>query len=249
VFNLNARSPASSLPDPKDNILIDSNGNARLAGFKFITITSDQSTTTPPSWSDETQGVDPVLFEPGGFGSKEADCFGLGVVIYEVLSGQSPFPKSGSFSDLMKAVEGKRPERPQGKDGELFTDDIWDILELCWKHQPRDRIGASAALLRLEGHPPLSRPFFNVAAMASRIYSAMTGRIPIPVRFLHPTLGPPLLTLALSQDRQLRVGTTDSQFHHGQLIQGGDGLDAPGEGSKLPLKALKNLTIPGGYTL
>ena len=172
-----------SLPDSKGNILIDSNGNARLAGFTFVTITSDQPTTTSmPSWSGAGHGVDPILFEQRGIGSKETDCLGLGVVIYEVLSGRSPFP-----SVLTKALEGKRPERPQGKDGELFTDGICNILELCWKDQPRDRISASAALLRLEEHPPLSRSFFNVAAMASRIYSAVASRIPIPVCFFRPT--------------------------------------------------------------
>jgi hypothetical protein len=163
------------------------------------------------------------------------------VVIYEVLSGQSPSPKGGNFSDLMKAVEGKRPERSQGKDGELFTNDIWVILELCWKDRPRDRISASAALLRVEEHPPLSRPFFNVTAMASRIYSAGTGRIPIPVCFLRLALDPPLLTLAFSQDRQLHVGTTDSLFHHEQLIRGGDGLGAPRYTPQVPRRGCRLL--------
>ena len=230
-----------NLPDFKDNILIDGNGSARLAGFTFTPIASDRSTTSPPSRSDETQLVDPVLLEPGGFGSKETDCFGPGVVIYEVLSGQSPFPKGGSLSVLMKALEGKRPERPQGKDEELFTDDIWDTLELCWKHRLRDRISASAALLRLEEHPPLSKPFFNVTAMASRIYLAGTGRIPIPVCFLRLALNPPLLTLAFSHDRQLHLGTTDFLFHHGQPIRGGDGLGAPGYTPQVPRRGCRLL--------
>jgi hypothetical protein len=42
--------------------------------------------------------------------------------------------------------------------GKLFTDSIWEILKLCWKHQPHDRISAKAVLLGLEGNPSTSRP-------------------------------------------------------------------------------------------
>jgi serine/threonine protein kinase len=90
--------------------------------------------------------------------TKESDYYGLGMVIYEVLSGQRPFT-TGRNSSLWEDSEwGERPERPQGERGKLFTDEIWGILELCWKHQPHDRISASAVLLRLERHPPLSWP-------------------------------------------------------------------------------------------
>jgi hypothetical protein len=57
-------------------------------------------------------------------------------------------------------------ETPREKKETLFTDDIWDILELCWKPQPRDRISASAVLLRLEKHPPLPMPSSNVGGDA-----------------------------------------------------------------------------------
>jgi serine/threonine protein kinase len=115
-----------------------------------------------------TRWMSPELFVPEKFGlqecrpTKEADCYALGMVIYEVLSGQKPFAPSKGPVLRRKIVDGERPSRPRGKEGEVFTDEIWGALELCWKPRPRDRISASAVLLRLEGHPPLVRPSFGV---------------------------------------------------------------------------------------
>jgi hypothetical protein len=106
----------------------------------------------------------PELFDPGMFGlndrrpTKESDLHGLGMVIYEVLSGQIPFATDRDSAVIRKVLEGERPGRPQGEEGKLFTDDIWSTLKLCWKHRPRDRINAGTVLLRLEKHPPISRP-------------------------------------------------------------------------------------------
>jgi serine/threonine protein kinase len=101
----------------------------------------------------------PELFDPEKFGlrehrpTKESDCYALGMVIYELLSGRRPFGSNAHDVIARKVLKGERPGRPQGNKGDLFTDDIWDILELCWKHQPRDRISAGAVLLRLERYP------------------------------------------------------------------------------------------------
>jgi hypothetical protein len=112
--------------------------------------------------------MSPELFDPKIFGLKdsrptmESDYYGLGMTIYEVLSGLVPFAMHMNLVVGSQVLKGKRPTRPQGKEGELFTDEIWDTLELCWKHHPQDRISASAVLLRLGGFPPLLRSSFDV---------------------------------------------------------------------------------------
>jgi serine/threonine protein kinase len=90
--------------------------------------------------------------------TKGSDCFALGMVIYEVLSGKRPFATDKDSVIARMILDGHRPRRPQGKEGGLFTDVIWGALELCWKDQPQDRISVSAILRPLEGHPPLLRP-------------------------------------------------------------------------------------------
>jgi len=88
----------------------------------------------------------------------QSDCYSLGMVIYEVLSGQAPFaPHKGSIV-IRKVLEGERPARPQGDRGKLFTDAIWGLLELCWKPLPDNRISVGAVLQGLERKPPRLGP-------------------------------------------------------------------------------------------
>ena len=111
--------------------------------------------------------MSPELLDPAKFGlvesrpTKESDCYALGMVIYEVLSGRMPFAPNTPPAIMRMVLEGKYPERPQGKEGKRLTDAIWGVLELCWKSLPNDRIGAKAILRGLEGNPPPSRPTFN----------------------------------------------------------------------------------------
>jgi serine/threonine protein kinase len=156
------------LPDAKSNILIDNNGHACLADFSSLTIATDQPTDTLSSAPDGTvRWMSPELFDPEKFGltddrpTKESDAYALGMVMYEVLSGKVPFSQCSQPAVLLKVLDGQRPSRPQGEEGKQFTDDVWGVLEFCWKHHPRDQISARTVLLRLEGQPPLQRPTFN----------------------------------------------------------------------------------------
>ncbi|KAF9644879.1 kinase-like protein [Thelephora ganbajun] len=140
------------------NILIDNDGNARLTGSNLITIASGQSMKTFPEMAGTTiPWMSPELLYPQKFGlegsypTKESDCYALGMVIYEVLSGQAPFASYRDPEVVYMVLGGERPKRPQGDEGELFTDDIWEVLELCWKPLPSDRISAKGVLMGLDG--------------------------------------------------------------------------------------------------
>jgi hypothetical protein len=90
--------------------------------------------------------LDPVRFGiRDGRPTKESDCYALGMVILEVLSGQVPFTRDcHEFMVMNKVLEGERPERPQGVEGMWFTDDLWATLQTCWSHQPIDRPAVEA---------------------------------------------------------------------------------------------------------
>jgi len=173
---------------PKVNILINHGGHACLAGFTLLTIASDQQTIPPLVMaSDAIRWMSPELLDPGKFDLKEScptkksDCYGLGMVMYEVLSEQVPFGLHESHVVIQKVLAGKRPGRPQGGEGKLFTGGMWGMLELCWKHQPDHRISAESILLGLERnlpHSPLGLPKGRwVGRLAGNVQKTFEGII------------------------------------------------------------------------
>ena len=132
----------------KANILIDQDGHARLADFGLLTIISDHTNFTASNSSTNagtTRWMSPELLNPEEFDlekcqrTKESDCYALGMVLLEVLSGQPPFPRDANHTVILKVTKGDRPARPQGAEGAWFTDDLWEILEMCWSPWPRSR--------------------------------------------------------------------------------------------------------------
>ena len=156
-----------SSPCFQPNILIDNNGRACLADFGELTIVPNQS-TSPSSFvgGGTIQWMSPELLDPGRLNSegrptKESDCYALGMVIYEVLSGRTPFAPFTAPPVILKVLKGERPERPKGKEGALFTDELWEMLGLCWKQQPGERTSAKDVLRCLENTSSLPRLHFD----------------------------------------------------------------------------------------
>ena len=108
--------------------------------------------------------MSPELLDPDQFGlgdghpTKQSDCYALGMVIYEVLSGQVPFAEYRALTVMRKVLDGERPGRPKGDEGSLFTDDLWGTLELCWSSQPESRPPIDTIHGRLGGIPRSSSP-------------------------------------------------------------------------------------------
>ena len=100
--------------------------------------------------------MSPELFEPERFGARDSnrtessDSYALGMVIYEVLTGQLPFSQYNRYAAVAKVLRGERPERPQEMEGRWFTDDVWGILGRCWEPKPNDRPSIEDVLQHLE---------------------------------------------------------------------------------------------------
>ncbi|KAF9786281.1 kinase-like domain-containing protein [Thelephora terrestris] len=130
------------------NILIDRNGRARIADFGLLTIVSDPTyftASTSAATGGTTRWMSPELLHPEHFGlvhsnpTGESDCYALGMVIYEVLTGQVPFPQCKDYVIIRKVVDGERPARPEGPNKVWFTDDLWKTMGLCWESQAWNR--------------------------------------------------------------------------------------------------------------
>ena len=146
----------------KANILIDRTGRARLADFGLLTIISDP--TNLLSSSSYTQAgtarwMSPELIDPQRFGfqdsrrTKYSDCYALGMVIYETISGHLPFHQHSDLTVFIKVLAGERPHRGVG-----FTESLWAMLGLCWTFQPNNRPSIEHVLRCLEGTLNLSNP-------------------------------------------------------------------------------------------
>ena len=82
--------------------------------------------------------------------TESSDCYALGMTVYEVLTGQMPFPLLCKEVVVTKVVYlGDRPKRPQGAEGKWFTDGVWGMLGRCWEPKPSDRPSIVLVFLRL----------------------------------------------------------------------------------------------------
>ena len=79
--------------------------------------------------------------------TKGSDRYALGMVIFEVLSGQPPFADHNVIDAMRKVVDGEHPERPNEA---WFTNDLWETLEQCWSSQLERRPTGGAVLKSLE---------------------------------------------------------------------------------------------------
>jgi len=95
--------------------------------------------------------MSPELIAPQKFGletsrpTKSSDCYALGMVIYETISGNLPFHKYTDLTIFVKVLEGERPPRAAG-----FADSLWEMSELCWDSQPSARPNIEDVLQSLE---------------------------------------------------------------------------------------------------
>ena len=96
--------------------------------------------------------MSPELLDPAQFGLEGArrtvwsDCYALGMVVYEVLSGHIPFHGRPGHYAILQVTKGERPEKPEGLGGRWFTDKVWDLVQCCWKQEPSDRPTANYVL-------------------------------------------------------------------------------------------------------
>ena len=164
VSGPHSRCHPHSSPCFQPNILIDNNGRACLADFGLVVIVPDRSTPLSSFVGGGTvEWMSPELLNPEDFNSegrptKESDCYALGMVIYEVLSGRTPFAPSTVPPVIWKVLNGERPERPRGEEGALFTDNLWEILGHCWKQQPGERTRVKIVLQYLKKASSLPQP-------------------------------------------------------------------------------------------
>lgn len=140
------------------NIVIDSDFHPRLTDYGLIAIISDPSTVDPGSTTSPSVGtvryMAPELLNPSGFGlknsnpTKKSDIYAFGIVTYQVLTGEQPFPRSKDGVIIYNVVTGMRPDRPQGN--EWVSDDVWNFISRCWSSPSDGRPDVDFAMNALD---------------------------------------------------------------------------------------------------
>ena len=103
--------------------------------------------------------MSPELIDPQRFGfkkgcpTKSSDCYALGMVIYEIISGSLPFHEYADLAVFMKVSKGEIPPR-----GARFTRSLWKVLGLCWASHTNNRPSIKGVLQGLEVASNLSEP-------------------------------------------------------------------------------------------
>jgi len=122
--------------------------------------------------------MSPELLVPGDFGmmddrrpTRQSDCYALGMVIYEVLSGQSPYHKYTQGFAICKIIDGKRPKKPRMAARLGFTGELWEILEQCWLEDRNQRPDVDVILSTLNAAIPFWRKRKSMKTLVSLVFA------------------------------------------------------------------------------
>ncbi|KAJ3488650.1 hypothetical protein NLI96_g2678 [Meripilus lineatus] len=126
------------------NILVDGGGHIRVGDFGMSGFNGSSAESSSPQVTGAVGYLAPEIIAPESFGLPElprstfmTDVFAYGSVCYEVLEGHPPF--SGIFfaQVVWKVLQGRRCAKPPD-----VTPELWDLVERCWAHSPKERPNA-----------------------------------------------------------------------------------------------------------
>jgi serine/threonine protein kinase len=116
------------------HILLDSNFYPRISGFGLAKI------LTPDHESTMTLGIGtplfmaPELFQVDTDYRYQVDVYAYGMLLFILMTGSYPFPKSTHFELARQIVDGERPAIP-----EYVPRNYRDLITKCWSARPSDR--------------------------------------------------------------------------------------------------------------
>jgi len=161
------------------NILVGEDGEPKLLDFGIAKLLGEDSGT--PRTRTDMRLMTPEYASPeqvmGLPVSTATDVYSLGVILYEVLAGQSPYTVSAARpADLERAIREIDPQRPSAvRSSDLnnpaappsqrseLAGDLDNIVLKAMRKEPAERYGSAQQLSEdiqryLEGYPVLARP-------------------------------------------------------------------------------------------
>src|SRR5699024_12773804 len=90
------------------NILMDEYGNVKITDFGIAVALSATSLTQTDSILGSVHYLSPEQAR-GGMATRKSDIYGLGIVVYALLTGQVPFSGQSPISIALKHLENDTP--------------------------------------------------------------------------------------------------------------------------------------------
>ncbi|KAJ7467117.1 kinase-like domain-containing protein, partial [Mycena latifolia] len=143
------------------SILVTPSHRACIADFGLSSITDPMTTRLTVSTASPKRGTlrwqaPELLRGESNVSDARSDVYAFACVCYEILSGKVPLYDLSEPAVIFKvAVEGVRPARPVSWPATTAYDNIWGLIQDCWKNQSSLRPTAAEIVGRLVG--PLIR--------------------------------------------------------------------------------------------
>jgi serine/threonine protein kinase/Tfp pilus assembly protein PilF len=127
------------------NVLIDANGKAHLTDFGLAKLIEKESTITN---THDVLGTPSYMAPEQITGAKELtsamDVYGLGAVLFEMITGRPPFLANAKY-ELIRQVLESEPPRPRSLNGKVDAD-LETICLKCLEKEPARRYSSALAL-------------------------------------------------------------------------------------------------------
>ena len=154
------------------NILLDANGEPRLTDFGLARLVETESTVTRTM---EVLGTPSYMAPEQAVGNNAAissatDVYGLGAVLYQLLTGQPPFA-GGTTYETTKLLLDTEPRQPRQLNPKVDRD-LSTICLKCLEKDPKRRyssaLGLAEDLERWLKHEPISARYTGIAGRSKK---------------------------------------------------------------------------------
>lgn len=119
-----------------DNILINSNGHIKITDFG-LSKEQDPSGNLSYTFAGTPEYLAPEILSGKGY-NHLADYWSLGILIYEMLAGRTPFGVSTDMTEIVKKIIENKPKIPA-----YFNDPASDLVQKLLVSDASKRLGAN----------------------------------------------------------------------------------------------------------